>query len=214
MSRIFLVWLMFCACAFAAHAADDKKPAVFLSDAEVAKNAPTIARIEAYLSRQSTIISDFTQVAPDGSVATGKFYLQRPGKMRWQYNPPTPVLIVANGNELVYYDYELQQVTYIPISGSLVSFLARDPIRFSGEVGITTFESQATAVRIEVAQRNKPDEGRLMLEFSDVPLQLKSMIVTDATGQTTTVALSNAKYGAKIEPELFVFKDPRKRIRK
>ena len=188
--------------------AQDKS--IFVSNDVIDKNKYTIQRIELYLSNLTTITSEFTQVAPDGSLTNGKFFLQRPGKMRWQYNPPTPVLMVANGKELVFYDYELEQVSYIPLDGSLISFLGRDKITFGGDVGITRFSNEAAMIRIEVAQKAKPTEGRLMLEFSDKPLALKSMVVTDATGQVTTVALQNAQFGSQIDPKLFVFKDPRK----
>lgn len=204
MKKIFALLLLVASPAFAA----GKSP--FLADSEVEKNKYTIQRIELYLTHLSTVVSDFTQVAPDGSLTSGKFYLQRPGKMRWQYNPPTPVLMVANGSELVFYDYELDQESHIPLAGSLVSFLARDKIVFGDDVGITKFSSEAQAIRIEVAQRDKPDEGSLMLEFSDKPLMIRNMVVTDAGGQVTTVALQNAKFGDKIDPDLFVFKKPKK----
>lgn len=183
----------------------------FVAASVVENNKYTIDRIEKYLTRITTIVSEFTQVAPDGSLTNGRFFLQRPGKMRWQYNPPTPILMVASGRELIYYDYELDQTSHIPLDGSLISFLGRDRIIFGGDVGITKFSNEANAIRIEVAQRDKPTEGRLMLEFSDKPLTLRSMVVTDATGQVTTVALQNAQFGAKIDPELFVFKAPKRR---
>ncbi len=205
MYRLLAVLLLWCSPAYADN--------VFLPAEKVASSKYTTQRIERYLSGITTIVSDFTQVAPDGSLANGKFYMQRPGKMRWQYNPPTPVLMVSSGTELVYYDYELEQVSHIPLDGSLISFLGRDKITFGGNVGITQFENEANAIRIEVAQTAKPSEGRLMLEFSDKPLTLRNMVVTDATGQVTTVALQNAQFGVKIDPELFVFTDPRKKRR-
>ncbi len=184
---------------------------IFVPASAVENNKYTIERVERYLSGINTIVSDFTQVAPDGSLANGKFYMKRPGKMRWQYNPPTPVLMVSSGTELVFYDYELEQVSHIPLDGSLISFLAQDKISFGGKVGITKFSNEASVIRIEVAQKDKPTEGKLMLEFSDKPLMLRNMVVTDATGQTTTVALQNAKFGAEIDSKLFVFIDPRKK---
>lgn len=196
-----------------AYAAEKAEKSIFVPASVVENNKYTIERVERYLSGISTIVSDFTQVAPDGSLANGKFYMKRPGKMRWQYNPPTPVLMVSSGTELVFYDYELEQVSHIPLDGSLISFLAQDKITFGGKVGITKFSNEASVIRIEVAQKDKPTEGKLMLEFSDKPLMLRNMVVTDATGQTTTVALQNAKFGADIDPDLFVFKDPRKKKR-
>lgn len=187
--------------------------ATFLASDQLKPHQKTISRVEKYLSELTTIISDFTQVAPDGSIATGTFYLKRPGLMRWQYHPPTPILMVADSHELIFYDYELEQVTHIPLDSTLVGFLAQEKIRFSGSVGITTIENQNKVIRIQLAQKEKPSEGQLLLEFSDSPLQIRSMVVTDATQQKTTVSLQKARYGLPIDKELFVFKDPRRKRR-
>lgn len=197
-------------CAGNSHADDSVAQVHFLTPAELAMHQATIDRVQQYLSDLSSVVSDFTQVAPDGTLTSGKFYLKRPGKMRWQYNPPTPILMVSNGSELVYYDYELEQVSHIPLDSTLIGFLAQDKIRFDGKVGIISFSENAGAIRIELTQIKKPDEGRLMLEFSDSPLTIRSMVVTDSTNQVTTVSLNNAHFGIKLDPELFIFRDPRK----
>lgn len=204
---VFFAVLLFTPCvAFAASEA-----VKFLSDDEVASHTETIKKVENYLSGLTTITSEFTQVAPDGNIAGGKFYLQRPQKMRWEYKPPVPILMVANGSELVYYDSELQQVSYIPLTSNLIGFLAQEKISFSGDVSITSFSEEAGFIRIGVAQREKPTEGNLLLEFSDNPLLIRSMLVTDASGQVTNVALNNAKFGENIDKKLFDFRDPRKK---
>ena len=186
----------------------------FLSESQLAKHQATITRLENYLSGLSTITSDFTQVAPDGSLTGGKFFLKRPGKMRWQYNPPTPILMVSDGRELVFYDYELQQVTHIPLDSTLIGFLAKEKISFSGELGIRDFSQNRGAIRITVAQREKPGEGELTLEFTDKPLSIRNFVIRDTTGQTTTVSLGNARFGQALDKELFIFRDPRKERRK
>ena len=191
-----------------AQAAD--KPAVsFLSAETIEQNKTLIANIEAYLTSLTTIAANFNQVAPDGTLTSGKFYMQRPGKMRWQYNPPTPVLMVANGIELVFYDYELEQVSHIPLNDSIVTFLAREKIQFGDDIGILSVEDKEGVIRIEVAERKKPTEGRILLEFSKNPLLIRNMVITDATNQVTSVALSNAEFGKKLDKELFIWRDPR-----
>lgn len=191
--------------------AEKAKPSVtFLDEAEVAKYKKTIERVENYLSGLSSITSEFTQVAPDGTLTSGKFFLERPGKMRWQYNPPTPVLMVANGSELIYYDYELEQLTHIPLDSTLIGFLAKNKISFSDSVGIISFEEKMGSIRIGIAQRERPTDGQLVLEFVDKPLLIRNMVVTDTSGLVTTVSLNNANFGAKIDEKLFEFRDPRK----
>jgi len=194
--------------------ADDETvpPVSFMTPGQLAPYQATIARVQDYLTALTTVSAEFNQTAPDGSLATGKFYLKRPGKMRWQYNPPTPILIVSSGRQLVFYDYELEQVSYIPLTSSLIGFLAQDKISFDDKssVGIVSLEDKADIIRINLAEREKPDEGQLQLEFTDKPLQLKGMGITDATHQVTSVSLGNALFGGELNKELFVFRDPRK----
>ena len=183
---------------------------VFLSPTQLAPHQKTIDRIQGYLSNLTTIIADFTQAAPDGTLTNGKFYLERPGKMRWQYNPPTPILMVSNGSELVYYDIELEQVSHIPLDSTLIGFMAQDKISFDKKVGIIDFSMDAGVIRVTLAQRDKPDDGQLQLEFSDKPLLIRNMVITDATHQVTNVSLNNARFGLEMDPELFIFRDPRR----
>lgn len=170
----------------------------------------TLQRIERYLNSLTTIESEFVQVAPDGSLASGRFFLKRPGKMRWQYEPPVPVLMISNGTTLVYYDFELDQISHIPLDETLAGFLAQEQIRFTPEaVKILELKAQDGVIRLRLTQTSKPDEGELTLEFSDAPIQLRNMIVKDASGQETNVSLNNARFGLPLENKLFIFRDPR-----
>ncbi len=189
----------------------EEKKSPYISSLKLLANKATIQRVEEYLSSLTTIEADFVQSSSDGSVGEGKFYLQRPGKMRWQYAPPAPILIVSSGSELVYYDKELEQVTYIPIADTLAGFLAQEKIVFDGAVGIEEISNEAGIIRITISQRDKPDDGKLTLELTDKPLELKRMVVRDAAGGETNVALSDAQFGVELKPELFVFRDPRKK---
>ena len=173
-----------------------------------------LKRIEAYLNSLSTVVSDFTQVAPDGSLASGKFYLKRPGQMRWQYEPPTPVLIIADKWHFTYYDYELEQVTQLPVESSLASILARKKINLSDpELVIEELVTSPGAARIKIHQKDKKEEGSLLLEMADQPLKIRNIVVTDAQGQTTTISLNKARFGMPLEKSLFIWKDPRKKRR-
>lgn len=172
-----------------------------------AEDKAAVERVEKYLTGLTTIQADFVQIAPDGGMASGKFYLSRPGKMRWQYNPPTPILMVADGKFLVFYDYELDQTSYIPLQETLAGFLAREVIKFGGDVIVTNINRGPGSLRLSVIQKEKPKDGELTLEFATEPLQLRNMRVVDAVGQETTVSLSNARYGVPLGKELFVFED-------
>lgn len=198
-------------------AVDDRPyalPVPLADEVAKAQRARELKRVEHYLNSLTSIVADFTQVAPDGSLASGKFYMQRPGKMRWQYEPPTPVLMIMNGFRFIYYDYELEQVTQLPVDSNLAGLLAKKHIRLDDpDLVIDELVSSPGAVRIKLHQTGKKEEGSLMLEMSDQPLRIRNIIATDAQGQTTTVSLNKARFGVPLERSLFVWKDPRKKRR-
>ena len=130
--------------------------------------------------------------------------------MRWQYSPPTPILLVSDGKVIVYYDAELDQVNYVPVDDTLAGFLAQPVIKLDGKTTrLTGFTAEPGYISATVVQKSKPDEGALTLEFSDAPLQLKQMVIRDASGQVTRIQLQNARYGEALDNKLFVFEDPR-----
>jgi chaperone LolA len=177
---------------------------------------PEVARVEKYLSEITTVSADFHQTAADGTKATGHFFLKRPGKMRWQYAPPTPLLIVSDGKAITYYDAELDQVSYIGVDDTLAGFLAQKDIRLeSPTTKLTQFEVTTDgSIRATLMQRKKPEEGTMTLEFSDKPLALRAIEIKDATNQTSRVELENVKFGGALEDKLFTFDDPRGNARR
>jgi outer membrane lipoprotein-sorting protein len=162
----------------------------------------SLTRIEQYLTGVHTISAEFIQAAPSGDISTGDFYLQRPGKLRMEYRPPTPVTMVASHGDIVYYDKELDQVSHIPLEST------QEKVRFDDSVIITGFERAHDTLRLSLVQAKRPRDGMLTLEFSDAPIVLHNMVVTDSGGQTTTVSLNNARFNAVLDSGLFVFHDP------
>ena len=175
-----------------------------------AGQAEDVKRVEAYLSTLTTITADFQQVDANGGLATGKFYLKRPGKMRWQYAPPVPILLVSDGKVMTYYDAELDQINYIPMDDTLGGFLAQKTITLeSASTHLTAFSDKDGVIRATIVQKSKPDEGSLTLELDDNPIQLRQMVVKDSTGKQTRISLQNATYGQSLPDSLFKFEDPR-----
>ncbi len=169
-----------------------------------------IAKVEAYLSDITSVVSDFTQIAADGTKGTGKFFMKRPGKMRWQYNPPTPLLLVSDGKTVTYYDPGVDQVTYVGVDDTLVAFLAKRFIKLDSEsTEITAFSIDKGIISATIRQRKKPSDGTMTLEFSEKPLELKRILTVDAAGNATSVTLENPQFGPVLEDKLFIFNDPR-----
>lgn len=185
-------------------AAQPPRPAP-LSAAERAE----IGRVEAYLNDLRTVQARFLQVSSTGEMAEGTLYIQRPGRLRIEYDPPVPVLIVANRGLLNYLDKELEQVSKVPLGSTPAGILVGDRIALlSDEFIITDFAHESQAIRLTLARADDPLEGSLTLVLSDRPLELRKWLVTDAQGVTTTVSLMDARFGVAIDPKLFEFEDP------
>lgn len=175
-----------------------------LSDADRAD----IAKVEDYLNGITTASAKFTQIGPNGGLSRGTFYMRRPGRLRFEYDPPVPLLIVADGVWLVLYDRELKQVNRFPLYETPLGVLVADKIKLSGDVQVTRVDRQGGILRVRMIDTNRPDEGWLSLAFSEPPLELRQWHVRDAQGGVTNIALSDLQTGVKLDPKLFVFIDP------
>lgn len=168
-----------------------------------------VLRIERYLNRIKTMQARFLQVSSDGDYSEGNLYFSKPGKMRLEYDAPKQVLIVSDGVNLAYVDKELEQASYFDLESTQASILLRDVISFSaGDVIITAFERGPGVLRMTLIKGNDPLEGNITLIFSDRPLGLKKWTVTDAQGIVTNVSLLGPRFGGKLDPELFDYRQP------
>jgi len=167
-----------------------------------------VARVEAYLNTLKTVRARFMQMSSEGSYAEGDFYLSRPGRMRIEYDPPVPVLIVANKQTLVYYDKKLEQTSYIGLDSTPAGILVGGEVSFSGKISVTGFERGANTLRVTLAQTEDPLAGSITLVVSDNPLVLRKWSVTDAQGVITNVSLLGTRFGVALDPELFHIKKP------
>ncbi len=171
-----------------------------------------IARVEAYLNSIKTIRSRFLQLSSNGAYSEGNIFFSRPGRMRIEYDPPSPILIVANGSQLIYFDKKLNQVSYMGLDSSPAGILISKNISFfSGKLTLTHFKKTANAIRLGIIRTEDPESGELTLVLSDKPLFLKKWEITDAQGITTTVTLTKTRFGLPLNSELFHFKRPRKK---
>ena len=196
---------LFVAIVFAGAPSSGKTPqAANLSAGEEAD----IARIERYLNSISTMRARFLQVAANDELSQGWVFISRPGKLRVEYDPPTPVLIIGDGAWLIYHDSELEQTTYRFLKSSLAGFLVQKTVRLGGAVTVTGLERGPGVIRVKLVKTGEGEEGSLALTFSDNPLVLRQWTVTDAEGQATQIALVNAQFGVSLDEALFEFTEP------
>lgn len=179
-------------------------PAVLSED-----EALWLQRAEDYFNSIDSIRAAFFQTSSEGGTAEGVFYLSRPGRLRVEYLPPTPVLIVGDGLLLHFHDTELGQVNDWPIFDTPLGALSSDEVKFNEDLIVTEFRRRSGALAITLVKREDPGLGSLTLYFSEAPMELKQWKVIDAQGLVTTVALLDAETNIALDNKLFVFDDPR-----
>jgi len=180
-----------------------------LARALTAADTADLQRVQEYLNNIHTLQSRFEQVSNDGGVATGTIYLSRPGKMRVEYDPPVPILLVATDNRIWYYDKKLQQVSFFDLKDTPAWFLLQPNVRFGGDISVSNLERGPDVLRVTVNEAKNPSLGQATLVMSDKPLQLRKWQIVDAQRKQVTVTLDDPHYGAPLSPQLFYWTDPR-----
>ncbi len=171
---------------------------------------PDLKRIQSYLNNVTSMQARFMQASSNGAMASGSLYLSRPGKMRLEYDPPTPVLIVADGTWLIYHDHELNQVSYMPLGSTPADILTRPKIELGGaDLVVTDFFTDPGVIQVTLVQADDRDAGQVTLYFSDDPVELRKWSVIDAQGVETQVTLVAPDFGVSLKPELFQFANPK-----
>ncbi len=172
--------------------------------------AQDLARIEKYMNDLHTMSAKFLQSTSDGSTAQGKLYIQRPGLIRVEYDPPTPVLIVSDGTQVHYYDSQLGQVSTVSLSDTPAAVLVRNSYKLGTDVNVVNYDRGPNVIRLTLQDAKNSDAGQLSLTFQDNPLSLQQWKIKDPQGTETTVALFDPHRDIQLNPKLFEFIDPAK----
>ena len=183
---------------------DSAIPAVLNAD-----ETSWLQRAQDYFNSIDTIRAAFFQTSSEGGTAEGIFYLNRPGRLRVEYLPPTPVLIVGDGLFLHFHDTELGQVNDWPIFDTPLGALSSDEVKFNDDLVVTDFHRRSGALAITLVKREDSGLGSLTLFFSEAPMEFKQWKVIDEQGLVTTVALLDVETNIELDNRLFVFDDPR-----
>ena len=184
---------------------DKGSPAPQTTTAFDAKQRATLDRISLYLSSVQTMVGNFVQVGPDGGKTQGTFYIQKPGKVRFEYNPPTPIDIIADGSSVVVRDRNLATQDLYPLSQTPLRYLLADRIDVLRDTDVISVTSDDTFVTVVIEEKQLVvGTSRLMIMFDAKDLALKQWTVTDPQGLDTTVAVFNLDATKKPDPNLFV----------
>lgn len=196
-SSFFLVALIFSFnSAFASYSFNDSE----LSD---------IRLIEKYLNSIDTFASSFSQIDSRGNSSSGNFYLSRPGKLRWEYNAPVPIIIALRGSILAYYDSELDQLSHIPVDNALAGFLVDEEIQLiNGKLFITSFNKSGNNIKLTLAKKGYESDGNIKLLFENIAnkVDLKKIDILDPIGEKISITLEGGAYGVPLEDSLFTIR--------
>lgn len=169
-----------------------------------AKQKADAARVSAYLSSLSTLVGNFVQVGPDGSKLNGDFYIMKPGKVRFEYDSPSPISMIADGQSLVVRDRKLATQDVYPLSQTPLRYLLSDKIDLLRDTNVVAISSDDLYISIIIEEKNAViGTSRLMLMVGVKDGQLKQWTVTDPQGYDTTVAIYNLDTTRRPDPTMF-----------
>ncbi|HVE04419.1 MAG TPA: outer-membrane lipoprotein carrier protein LolA [Rhizomicrobium sp.] len=185
----------------ASHPAPPHRPA--LDDADRA----TLDAISARLNELATVKGEFTQINPDGSTSEGTFFISKPGKMRFEYKPPTPTLIVADGKTVAVANTKLNTVDRYPLSETPLGLVLGNEVDLKNDTAVVDVEHQQGSIVVGARTNANMSRANISLVFSDPGYELRQWTVIDNQGLTTTVALRDLVAGAPLSPSLFLLPD-------
>ncbi len=163
-----------------------------------------VDKVSAYLSSIPQLVGNFVQVGPDGSRVRGEFYMQKPGKIRFEYEPPSRIEIIADGQSVVVRDRKLATQDLYPLSQTPLRFLLSDRIDLLRETNVVGVRADDTFVTITIEEQQALiGTSRLMMMVGAKDFQLKQWTITDPQGYDTTVAVSNLDNSKRPDPNLF-----------
>lgn len=169
-----------------------------------------IRRVEDYFNEIDTMQARFVQVSSDGTYGEGDVYLDRPGNMRFEYDPPVPVLLLANGGTFLYYDKKLEQATFVPLWETPLWFLLDEKTDFTAAkapVEITHVNQTPEILTLTLVDPTEEYQGTLKLIFGREPFAFKSWRVVDGRGIETEVTLVGMETGVELDDDLFDHKE-------
>lgn len=179
-------------------ATEAEGPLVFAGESDEV----VVEKLIAWLEAVDTLKGDFTQIAPSGAVSDGKFYLRRPGFLRFEYEPPTPLLIVANGGMVYVRDEDLETTDSYPAGKTPLKFLLARKID-RDDAKVIQVDRGVDTVAVTFASTDEETEGELTIIAEAPSFQLRRWIVRDLQGGITVVTLNNVVAGERLANSLF-----------
>ena len=172
-----------------------------------AERATLLKEASKALASVKTARGRFEQTAPNGEFTTGQFAMQRPGKVRFDYDDPSPLLMVSDGTTVALQDAELETTDRVPLSQTPLSMLLSDRLDFESQANVLDVRRANGRVNITLEDKKGETEGTLTLVLSSTDNSLLGWRTMDANGGNTSVMLSDVETAARLNPRLFILRD-------
>ena len=164
----------------------------------------SLQQISDYLNQLQTAQGGFTQVNGDGTLSTGQIYIKRPGRIRFEYNPPQESLVMAGGGQLAIFDPRSNTgPDRYPLSQTPLNVILQRNVDLTAARMVTGSVSDGTITTVTVQDPDNPQYGNIQLVFTANPVELRQWIITDDLGNQTTMVLNDLTTGAPIEDIMF-----------
>ena len=171
--------------------------------AEAQQGGVGVPQIEQYFNGIRSLKARFVQSNPNGSVVQGTLYVRRPGRMRFEYDAPSQLKIVADGYQVTMWDNATRDFGQWPIGWTAASFLVKDPLVLSGDLQVEKLERVNGMLEATMSQARKPQEGKVIVRLGENPLLLRGWTIIDNRGNRVTVSLSDMQTGLQLADSLF-----------
>jgi outer membrane lipoprotein-sorting protein len=163
-----------------------------------------LAELSRYLNALQTTRGAFTQVNADGTISTGTIYLQRPGRARFEYDPPDPALVIAGGGQVAVFDTKSNlPPEQFPLDRTPLSLILARQVDLSRSNMVVAHEADATTTTVTAQDPAHPEYGNIRLVFTESPVELRQWVITDEAGSQTTVILGEMRTGGELPASLF-----------
>ena len=163
-----------------------------------------VDKINAYMSGMQNLNGSFIQVGPDGNKSQGTFYIQKPGKVRFEYDPPSPMELIADGDSVVVRDRNLATQDVYPLSQTPLRFLLADRVNLLRDTNLLAVYADDVFITAVIEEKNGiVGNSKLMIMFSAKDMSLKQWTITDPQGYDTTVAVYNLDTTKRADPNAF-----------
>ncbi len=169
-----------------------------------AEQRAIVEKVDNYLSNMQVMTGNFVQIAPDGRRTQGEFYISKPGRVRFEYDDPSPISLIADGQSVVVRDRNLATQDVYPLSQTPLRFLLADHVNLMKDTNLVAVYADDVFVTVVVEEKNSVvGTSRLMIMFNAKDMQLKQWTVTDPQGYDTTVAVYNIDTSKRPDPSMF-----------